>query len=148
MGGAFRDEFAVFSLVLSVEAGEVSLTGHKGISPSSILILCGAAGFFNIAPPGQAPALVATGNDYTSTPSGAPALILRTDVQFRLTTASGFTPDAQLTFSNALRQVLAAYNFMSISITAFQVRHGVKHLNPTSVPQGQQVKRNVACAGL
>ena len=79
------------------------------------------AGYYNVAPPGQAPTLVATGNDYTTTPSGQPALILRTNVDFRLTAPNGFPPDAQLGFSNALRQVLAVYSFMSISISSFEV---------------------------
>lgn len=79
------------------------------------------AGYYNVAPPGQAPTLVATGNDYSTTPSGQPALILRTDVSFSLVTPNGFPPDAQLAFSNALRKVFAVYNFMSISTTGFQV---------------------------
>ena len=74
-----------------------------------------------MAPPGQAPTLVATGNDYTTTPSGEPALILRTDTVFRLITSSGFTPDVQLAFSSGLRQVLSVYDFMSISTTGFEV---------------------------
>lgn len=80
------------------------------------------AGYFNVAPPGQAPAIVATGNNYSSTPSGEPAIILRTDMGFTVTSPSDFDPSAQLQFSNALRQVTSQDNFMSISIIAFQVR--------------------------
>ena len=79
------------------------------------------AGYYNVAPPGQAPVPVATGNDYAPTPAGA-AIILRTDLVLRLNTSAEFAGTSQTNFATALRSLLAPYGFMSVAVSGFSVR--------------------------
>ena len=93
--------------------------------PSTVLLICiltlQPVGYYDVAPPGQAPVPVATGNDYAPTPAGA-AIVLRTDLTLRLTTSQSFIGTSQTNFATAMRSLLAPYGFMSVAVTGFAVR--------------------------
>ena len=103
------------------------------------------AGYYNVAPPGQAPVQVATGNDYAPTPAGA-SIILRTDLGLRLTTSASFAGQSQTNFATAMRALLAPYNFMSVAVSGFSVRPAGRPVlqwalqqQPCRMDRGQQV---------